>query len=494
MKTTVLHQLKSAGYTQDGMGYLIQFKSGQIALIDGGMLEDAPIILELLKKISDQKIPTVDYWFITHPHMDHDFALIGMGENYSEKIRVKRVLYDFPDDDFYKHTEPVIVNELKRMEAAIDRFDGVERIKIKSGDRFYFGEDFIDVLYTASDLPPFENAPIAQCVNDISAVLRLQSEGQKLLFLGDVVDAGNRILIDRYGKDLKSDVVQMAHHGGKGSTEEFYSYVDPEILLWPISEPLFWPLYNVIEVNKKLMAMNVKDIVLAGHGLRSMPLPIKPSVAPFLPQAGFPPMEVRAAIKKASFEPSLDDLFCEVWDEAEPLDAFCSYEGKRNKTQAEYKLLWTDDALWFRAQVKAPTLISDPDCHASTNSNNIRLHLCERLMDDIKMNWARLFGDEFLRDLRIYPEEKNLPFAKAFNSNPSRCTSFGKTTDDTMIYLAKINFAKPHKKGDIIGFHAELNMISEYKGYYTLRAMLSSAVHGQMYRYCPAGLPRWELD
>jgi len=485
--------MKSAGYVNDGMGYIIEFKSGEIVVIDGGMLEDSPLVLDKLRRITGEKTPTVDLWFITHPHMDHFFALIGIGEAYSEEIKVKKILYDFPSEEFYKATQPEVISELMRFEAAIDRLEGVERVSIKSGDRFFFGDDCIEVLYTASDLPPFENAPIPQRVNDISAVLRLESAGQRIIFLGDVEKAGNRVMIDRYKDYLKSDVCQIAHHGGGSSTEEFYSYVDPEILLWPSMEPLFWPIYNAVEVNRRLCSGNVKDIILSGHGTRSMPLPIKPSVAPFLPDPDPAPITATGIIKKASREPSLEDMFSEIWDEAEAVDPFCSYDGKRNKTEAEYKLLWTDSALWFRAVVKPIEVFSDPSRHSTTNCNNVRLHLSEVICDDMKKNWALFSGREYLRDLRLYPEGKNA-YGGGYNSIPSRCSSVGKTVDGCMIFLASIPFAKPHEKGEVIAFHAELNLLSEPGGYTTLRAMLASPLNRQMYRYTPAALPQWELD
>jgi hypothetical protein len=68
--------------------------------------------------------------------------------------------------------------------------------------------------------------------------MRAWVEGQSILFLNDLGgfnsdrSSGAR-LVNTYGEKLKSDIVQMAHHGQKGSQKALYDLVDAKVHLWP---------------------------------------------------------------------------------------------------------------------------------------------------------------------------------------------------------------------------------------------------------------------
>ena len=75
-------------------------------------------------------------------------------------------------------------------------------------------------------------------INETSLVMRAHVEGQSILFLNDLGgfnsdrSSGAR-LVNTYGEALKSDIVQMAHHGQKGSQKALYDLVDAKVHLWP---------------------------------------------------------------------------------------------------------------------------------------------------------------------------------------------------------------------------------------------------------------------
>ena len=50
-------------------------------------------------------------------------------------------------------------------------------------------------------------------------------------------------LLKTYGKKLKSDVVQMAHHGQAGADKDVYEAIDASIRLWPVP---FWVWQNEV--------------------------------------------------------------------------------------------------------------------------------------------------------------------------------------------------------------------------------------------------------
>ena len=61
--------------------------------------------------------------------------------------------------------------------------------------------------------------------NEASVVLRLTHGNTRWLFTGDIEEAGERYLVRRYGSQLKSDVVKVAHHGS--STSSARAFVRP---------------------------------------------------------------------------------------------------------------------------------------------------------------------------------------------------------------------------------------------------------------------------
>ena len=77
-------------------------------------------------------------------------------------------------------------------------------------------------------------------VNANSLVIRVSEKNkgtQTCLFLNDAsVNSGNRLL-NAYGEKLKSDIVQMAHHGQAGVDKNVYDAVNAKRRLWPIT---FW--------------------------------------------------------------------------------------------------------------------------------------------------------------------------------------------------------------------------------------------------------------
>lgn len=62
--------------------------------------------------------------------------------------------------------------------------------------------------------------------NHRSCVLRVEAAGRALLLTGDIESADERALIDRLGAHLRSDVLVVPHHGGRGSSSpEFVAAV-----------------------------------------------------------------------------------------------------------------------------------------------------------------------------------------------------------------------------------------------------------------------------
>ena len=121
-------------------------------------------------------------------------------------------------------------------------------------------------------------------VNNISMIFRLTVENQTVLFLGDSgVEQGNELL-KMHGDNLKSDMVQMSHHGQNGVSKEVYEAINPSACLWPTPKWLYendsGGGYNsgpwkTLEVREWMEELGVKHHYVDMDGLHEIRFPFK---------------------------------------------------------------------------------------------------------------------------------------------------------------------------------------------------------------------------
>ena len=219
-----LHMLANQTHTQM-MSFVVETAEGKLVVIDGGMPGDAQHLLDTLRRLSGSENPHVDAWFLTHNHLDHTGALVTLLKEQAEAFTVGAYYYDFPSDQFLMKYEPGTVKEFAAFREVQDKLAGkIETIT--QGDVYEFGGARFDVLYTPD--PAFtENV-----VNNSSSVLRLTLGGKTVLFLGDLGIEAGRKLLEMHGEGLRSDYVQMAHHGQNGVERAVYEAAAPSACLW----------------------------------------------------------------------------------------------------------------------------------------------------------------------------------------------------------------------------------------------------------------------
>lgn len=215
------------------MGYILIAPDGSISCMDGGMTGDAAHMLEMLKRIGGEK-PRIKYWFLTHVHLDHCDAFLELYPRMGTDFELEHLVYTFP--------AAKDVSEYEKMyEDTAIAFEKIrpEHIEPKAGDIFQLGGGAqMRVLQTWI---PEETANL---VNNSSTVFQLESDGMKVIFLGDLgVEAGKRLL-DTYGDDLRCHIVQMAHHGQNGVSRDVYEAMQPEMCLWNAPG---WLWHNTID-------------------------------------------------------------------------------------------------------------------------------------------------------------------------------------------------------------------------------------------------------
>ena len=220
------------GGANGGMSYILKVADGSFIIIDGGYNTDAESdrILNFLKENTPEgEKPVVSAWIITHQHGDHYGALLNMTKRHLNEFTVKAFYYNMPSEG-HTITSASLVNTIV---TAMDKWTGAVRYsKLHSGMRFFVADAQFDVIFTHEDLYPVANTN----VNDTSMVLRVTHGGKRMMFLADIEDRASEV-IEKYltAEEMKSDIVQFAHHGYEGATQKVYDMVAAATVLWPVN-------------------------------------------------------------------------------------------------------------------------------------------------------------------------------------------------------------------------------------------------------------------
>ena len=227
------------------MCYVIRLCDGSFIVYDGGMpWEDyADRLYTVLRAQTPDGHPIIiAAWVLTHAHPDHTGVFDLYAEGYTDKVKVETIVLNFGSDETEEDTryQDHILNQTKK-------FAGARVMRVHVGTDLYFRNARLEVLFE-----PSLNAPAAPGnLNASTLVTRLELDGKSYMFLGDHADFpgnerypsytfNNGAIREIYGTYLKSDIVQVAHHGlGGGGTTPLYELTAAKYARWPIGEEKF---------------------------------------------------------------------------------------------------------------------------------------------------------------------------------------------------------------------------------------------------------------
>lgn len=212
---------------------ILQTSQGNLIVVDGGLGEDG----DYLRSQIQARGGHVSAWLLTHTHGDHVGALYKILQDeaagISSGITIDGIYYSFADPDWYRVHDQ---DEQTMAVSIIGTFAGLPQTmlhSVKRGDTVQVDDVTITVMNDRYELSsdPGNNATI---------VYKLMVNGRSILFLGDMgEEGGNRLLAEVGAEALKSDIVQMAHHGQNGVSEAVYQAINPSICLWPTPDWLW---------------------------------------------------------------------------------------------------------------------------------------------------------------------------------------------------------------------------------------------------------------
>ena len=253
------------------MGFVFLTEDGRAVVIDGGRPEDMPNLLAI---VGEREIAA---WILTHPHFDHVSGLIDLLQKGFDMGRIAKVYYNFPSVEFVTRCEPQYTTRAD-FEALLPKL-GDKAVVVHPGMQVQIDELSVAFLFCGEERYYQPKPNLA--VNESSIAFKVTAPGMKsVLFLGDLGPEGGRDLLKTCGDKLKSDIVQMAHHGHSGVTEEVYQMINPEACMWCAPDWL-WDegdyeiepeLWGTMHTRKWMEKLSVKKHYVTKDGTQNIEL------------------------------------------------------------------------------------------------------------------------------------------------------------------------------------------------------------------------------
>ena len=232
-------QLKLVG---GGMSYALRLSDGRFILVDGGLRcrEDAEYLYEFLcDNKGECEIPEIALWIFTHAHGDHLELPTYFIKNYGGRVKIEGFAHHFADTSTIPHVHDA--EEGREMTEALfsaieEKFSQTKVYTLHTGWRLFYPGVEIEILST----PDNTFTPLYFSLNDMSVIMRFKFPSDSVLLLSDSTGHVLRQLSATYGEYLKSDVLQVSHHGLLGGDLGLYKLIDPDICLWPVKPARFY--------------------------------------------------------------------------------------------------------------------------------------------------------------------------------------------------------------------------------------------------------------
>lgn len=218
-----LWMLGSATGAQN-LSIVIKSPQGKLIVVDGGWEADADKLSSLIL----QQGGKVDAWLITHPHEDHVGALCAILNDSSRKIKIDKIYCSLATPDWYRQVSPTGAGIADQLLSVFTKLP-VSTVTNNIGRGTEINIDDVNIRVLNNRGVYTYNG-----VNNSSLVYKIRVSGQSILILGDLAyDGGKDLIKTCTAAELKSDIVQMAHHGQQGVDQDAYALIAPTTCLWP---------------------------------------------------------------------------------------------------------------------------------------------------------------------------------------------------------------------------------------------------------------------
>ncbi len=227
------------------MCFTIEGDKNGLVIIDGGYESDEETLKILEEKIKENG-NVVNTWILTHFDEDHAGAYMALRDRISNLKVGKLYVPDMPDYEtcvesvsWYEEDELNLLKKYlslnvpeKELVHAGDIIDNVIGLKM-------------EVLSSYDDW--MEEKNMSNLLNNGSIVFKLYGNEESIMFCGDAQskEISDHILKDYSKEELKSDYLQVAHHGNNSFSDEFYETVNPKVAFFPAPTVIMENVHNI---------------------------------------------------------------------------------------------------------------------------------------------------------------------------------------------------------------------------------------------------------
>lgn len=225
------------------MCYVIEGNNNGLAIVDGGYADDEEVLSILEEKIRENG-NVVNSWILTHFDEDHAGAYMALKDRI-ENLKVgKLYVPDMPDLETAQNDIDWYTDEEWNLYQNCLNLDISEKRLVHSGDVY---ENVIGLeMKVLSSYDDWIREETSNLPNNGSIVFKLIGNEESILFCGDTQsNLISEYLLDNYGDELKSDYLQVAHHGNNSFSDEFYETVDPKVAFFPSPTIIMENTYNI---------------------------------------------------------------------------------------------------------------------------------------------------------------------------------------------------------------------------------------------------------
>ena len=281
-----LDNLIGTDYQNNGLCLIYRLADGSFVIVDGGHSEDATVVAadiiaalreqskDYAKSDSDIRIAA---WIITHPHSDH-FGTFVKAYSQFTKFKVERIFANFWDEATFEAFKAAKDSFASGKYTTYSQTPGIaeklgaEYIVPHVGQVWWIGGTKFEFLYTLESFLP-RSTPTFNTSSLIFRTVTTNAAGKDytVMVTGDGTGYTMQIIADTFGEALKSDVVQLAHHGSitsgnSSGTLKAYEYMKPSVLFWPVGDQ-HYPTVKTYTYNDILLDSrnpNFAELYVAG--------------------------------------------------------------------------------------------------------------------------------------------------------------------------------------------------------------------------------------
>ncbi|MDQ1908991.1 MBL fold metallo-hydrolase [Paenibacillus sp. GD4] len=232
---------------KSGDAILIETPDGKTMMIDSGIQEASPKLMEYIKKLG---IDSIDAAVNTHPHADHIGGYSSILRNVTAKI-------------FYMINLPHVSSSQYVNVTSILAEKKIKTELLEEGSSFSLGNEVkVEVFSpTKGVLPGAVKTFDANEINQYSMVLKVTYKDTSFLFPGDIYQATEFTLSEKYLKELDADFVHAPHHGAATSSSiTFINAVSPKVAVMSAN------IFQSRDVMKRYESLGSKVYATGLHG------------------------------------------------------------------------------------------------------------------------------------------------------------------------------------------------------------------------------------